>query len=377
MDKCAVSKYCGGCRYQGLAYEKQLQLKQESVDKLLAKFGKVNKIIGMDNPFHYRNKVQVSFGYDDYKHVICGNYVTSTHMIVPVEDCQICDEKANEIIGSIKRLVIKHKITIFDERAMKGCIRHVLIRCSSNNEYMVVLVTGSQTIRNGEQFVKDIVKYNPEVTSIVQSINNKHTSMVLGNRNEVLYGKGYIADNLCGLDFQISASSFYQVNKRQTEVLYNKAIEAANLKGNETLIDAYCGTGTIGLIMSKNVKKVIGVELNKQAVKDANKNMRNNKITNCEFVCDDASNFMSRLAKTKEKIDVVVMDPPRSGADIKFLKALVALRPAKVVYVSCNPVTLKEILNYLGKYYKVKSIQPVDMFSFTEHVETVVNLSRK
>ena len=319
-NKCSVFKYCGGCRYQGVDYSKQLENKYTYVSKLLNRFGKVKPILGMDDPNHYRNKVQVSFGYDDYHRVICGNYVTSTHMIVPVEDCLICDETANEIINSIKRLVIKYKISIFDERALKGCLRHVLIRCSSNNEYMVVLVTGSLTIHNANLFVKDILKFNPSVTTIVQNINNKHTSMVLGDRNNILYGKGYITDTLCGLNFQISSSSFYQINKRQTEVLYNEVVKAAKLTGQETLIDAYCGTGTIGMIMAKNAKRVIGVELNKEAIKDANKNMRNNKIDNIEFICDDASNFMIRLYKQKFKVDVVVMDPPRTGSDIIFLK---------------------------------------------------------
>ena len=376
-NKCEVSKYCGGCKYQGIDYLKQLETKYEYVNKLLNRFNKVKPILGMEDPYHYRNKVQVSFGVDEYRHVICGNYVPSSHMIVPVEDCLICDKTANEIINSIKRLVIKYKINIFDERALKGCLRHVLIRCSSNNEYMVVLVTGSLTIHNCDLLVKDILKFNPSVTTIVQNINNKHTSMILGERNNTLYGKGYITDTLCGLDFQISSSSFYQVNKRQTEVLYNEAVKAAGLTGKETLIDAYCGTGTIGMIMAKTAKRVIGVELNKDAIKDANKNMRNNKIANIEFICDDASNFMNRLAKQKFKVDVVVMDPPRTGSDIKFLKAVVSLRPEKLIYVSCNPETLKRDLDFISKYYKVNSIQPVDMFPFTAHVECVVGMQRK
>lgn len=375
--ECKVFKYCGGCQYQGIEYTKQLEKKYEYVNRLLNRFGKVEPVLGMKDPSHYRNKVQVSFGYDDYRHVICGNYVPSTHMIVAVDDCMIADAGANEIINSIKRLIIKYKLTIFDERVLKGCIRHVLIRCTSENEYMVVLVTGSVTIRDVESLVKDIVKFNPNVKTIIQNINNKHTSMVLGERNNILYGKGYIVDRLCGLEFQISPSSFYQVNKRQTEVLYNEAIKAAELNGKEVLIDAYCGTGTIGLIMSKNVKEVIGVELNNHAVKDAIKNMKNNNIKNAEFICDDASEFMSRLAKQNTKIDVVVMDPPRSGSDMKFLKSLVYLRPKKLVYVSCNPDTLKRDLEYISKYYKINSIQPVDMFPYTEHVECVVGMQRK
>ena len=372
MKKCEVYKYCGGCKYQGIEYEKQLETKQEKINKLLSRFHSVKPIIGMKNPYNYRNKVQVSFGYDDYHHVIVGNYVTSTHFIVPIEDCNICDEKANEIINSIKRLVIKYKINIFDERALKGTMRHVLIRCSNTGEYMVVLVTGSLTIRNGESFIKDIIKYNPCVTTIIQNINNRHTSMVLGDRNNVLYGKGYIVDELCGLKFQISANSFYQVNKTQTEVLYKQVIDFA--EKDDLLIDAYCGTGTIGLIMANSVKHVIGVEINKNAVKDAIKNASNNNIKNAEFICDDASDFM---ANYKGKVDVLVMDPPRSGADERFLKATLKLNPRKIAYVSCNPLTLKDNLVFLTKYYDIKTIQPVDMFSFTEHVECVVLMQRK
>ena len=377
MEKCAVSKYCGGCQYQGIDYMEQLKKKQNYVNSLLNKFNKVNDILGMNDYTHYRNKVQVSFGYDDYKHVIVGNYVTSSHMIVPIDDCMIADQKANEIINSIKRLVIKYKISIFDEYVYKGCLRHVLIRCNNNDEYMVVLVTGSTMFRNIEPFLKDLLKFNPCVKTVVQNINNAHTSMILGDKNIVLYGKGYIYEKLCGLSFRVSPSSFFQVNKRQTEVLYNQALKAADLKGNETIIDAYCGTGTIGLIMANKAKRVIGVEINKDAVKDAINNSKNNNITNAEFICDDASDYMYKAAKNKHFFDLLIMDPPRSGADLKFLKAVLTLKPKKIVYVSCNPETLRDNLNVLKNDYKVKNIQPVDMFPFTNHVECVVGMQRK
>ena len=377
MVKCEVSKYCGGCSLQGLDYDKQIKLKQEKIDGLLKKYGKVKPILAMDNPLNYRNKVQVSFGYDQKHNVICGNYIKSTHLIVPVKDCMICDNKANEIINSICKLVEKYKISIFDERAYKGCLRHVLIRATNTGEYMVVLVTGSYTIYKKDLLIKDIIKYNPCVKTIVQNINNKHTSMILGDKNNVLYGDGYVIDELCGLRFKISPSSFYQVNKSQTEVLYKEAIKAADLKKNEVLLDAYCGTGTIGLVSSKYVNKVIGVELNKSAVKDAINNMKINGIKNAEFVCDDAGRFMSKFSKENKSIDTVIMDPPRSGSDIKFMSSLVRLRPNKLVYVSCNPETLKDNLNYLTKYYTVNSIQPVDMFPFTDHVECVTGMQRK
>jgi len=376
MNKCKYSEYCGGCNLQGIEYQKQLQLKQEKINKLLKNYGKVLPIIGMTDPNNYRNKVQVTFGYDDYHHVLCGNYIPKSHMIVPIDDCMICDEKANKIIESIKKLVNKYKISIFDERALKGTLRHLLIRTSNTGEIMVVIVTGSTMIKNGEQFINDILKYNPEISTIVQNINNKHTSMILGDRNIVLYGKGYIIDTLLGLSFKISPSSFFQVNKRQTEILYSKAIEAANLNKNEILMDAYCGTGTIGLLMAKKAKEVIGVEVNKFAVKDAINNARYNKIDNATFIADDASNYLNKLSKTPNKIDVLVMDPPRSGSDEKFLKSVIRIGPKRIVYVSCNPDTLKVDLSLLTKFYKIKSIQPVDMFPYTDHVETVVLLTK-
>lgn len=374
---CPVHKYCGGCQLQGIEYKKQLKSKQKEVESLLRKYGSIKPIIGMDNPIHYRNKVQVSFGYDEKRNVICGNYVPSTHTIVEIDNCMICDETANEIINSIKRLIIKYKITIFDENVLKGCIRHVLIRSTNTGEHMVVLVTGSLTIAKKDLLVKDILKFNPKVTTIVQNINNKHTSMILGSRNNVLYGKGYVVDELYGLTFRISPSSFYQVNKVQTEVLYKSAILAAKLNKNETLIDAYCGTGTIGLVASKFCKEVIGVEINQHAIKDANINKKMNRINNATFICDDAGKFMSSLAKKREHIDVVVMDPPRTGSDKKFMDSLIKLKPSKVVYVSCNPYTLSENLSYLAKYYNVVSIQPVDMFPWTNHIECVVSLKNK
>ena len=377
MKKCIVSKNCGGCQLQGIAYQKQLSLKQDYINRILNKYHKVNDVLGMNNPYNYRNKVQVSFGYDDEGNVICGNYVPSTHMIVPIDECQICDEYANEIINSIKRLVIKHKISIFNENSLKGCMRHVLIRCTSLDEYMVVLVTGTMNVNKKDLFIKDLLKYNDKITTIVQNINNRHTSMILGTKNITLYGKGYVVDELCGLKFRISSSSFYQVNKSQTEVLYNEAIKAAKLDKNDTLIDAYCGTGTIGLVASKYCKEVLGIEINKQAIKDAVINMKTNSISNVSFIAEDASKYMSFLARNKMKVDVVIMDPPRTGSDKKFMESLVKLKPSKVVYVSCNPETLKRDLKYLTKYYRVNSIQPVDMFPFTNHVECVVGMQRK
>ena len=378
-NKCIYEKYCGGCSLWKYSYEEQLTMKNEYITKLLNRFGKVEPIIGMEDPLYYRNKVQVSFAYDEKRRVICGNYIPSTHTIVPIDNCLIVDKRANEIINSVVRLINKYKISIFDERIYKGCLRHLLIKTTNTNEIMLILVTGSFNIVKKDLFIKDILKYNPNITTIVQNFNNKHTSMILGERSTVLYGKGYIYDNLCGFKFKISPSSFYQINKRQTEVLYKKAMEFADFKGNEILVDAYCGTGTIGIIASKYVKKVFGVEINKDAIKDAFKNAKINEISNIEFINADAGNYMECLAKNKQKIDVLILDPPRSGASAKFLKAVYKLRPNKIVYISCGPESLKNNLLDLSKNgYIVNKIVPIDMFPYTSvgHVETIVLLNR-
>ena len=376
MKKCPVSEYCGGCQYQGLDYNAQLSLKQESVEKLLSSFHKVEKIIGCKDCLYYRNKVQISFAYDEKRRVIAGYYIPGSHMIVPIDECMIADRKINSIISSIKKSVLKFHVPVYDERAKKGFLRHVLIRSSVNDEYMVVLVTGSGSFAKMDLLVRDILKYNPDVKTVVRNINNRQSSMVLGDKNIILHGNGYITDRLCGLDFRISPSSFYQVNRIQTEVLYDEAIRAAGFTGNEVLMDAYCGTGTIGLCAAEKVKEVIGVELNGSAVIDAKINCRINGIENAKFICDDAGRYMESLSRENVHIDTVIMDPPRAGSDTRFLSSLVSSDPDKVVYVSCNPVTLKRDLKYLSRYYSVEKIQPVDMFPMTDHVECVVLLKK-
>ena len=376
MNKCPVSDYCGACQYQGIDYAKQLQIKQEYEEKLLSNFCHVNAIIGMDDPYNYRNKVQFSFGYDDQKNLISGYYLPDSHRLFNVDECMLADKGINRIYNSIKKIISSLKIPVYDERSHRGFLRHVLIRMSNLNEYMIVLVTAADKVFNIEELVNQIIRFNPEVTTVIQNINFENTSMILGNKNIVLFGKGYITDELLGHRFRISPSSFYQVNKRQTEVLYATALKAAELNAKDVVIDAYCGTGTIGLCAADRVKKVIGIELNEDAIKDANINKQLNGINNAEFICADAGKYMLQLSKTKRKIDYVIMDPPRSGSDQKFMSSLVKMNPSKVVYISCNPQTLKRDLNFLKSYYEIEKIIPVDMFPFTSHVETVVLMSR-
>ncbi len=376
--KCPHYKKCGGCQIHNLTYDKQLEFKMKKVVKLMGKFRRVNDIIGMDNPYHYRNKVQAAFGRDKQNRIISGVYQSSTHKIVPVDNCLIEDEKADEIIVTIRKLLKSFKLKPFDDVKMTGFLRHVLIkRGFLSGEIMVVLVTGEEQFKSKRSFINAILSRHPEITTIVQNINNKRTSLVLGEKSIVLYGDGVIKEQLCGYTFTISPKAFYQINPIQTEVLYNKAMEFADIQKDDIVIDSYCGTGTIGIIASKYAKRVIGVELNKDAVKDARKNAKLNNIENIDFVCADAGQYMVNIANEGLKADVVIMDPPRAGSDVKFLKSVIRLNPRKVVYISCNPETCARDILFLSKNkYKVRKIQPVDMFPHTEHVETVVLMSK-
>lgn len=375
---CPHYKKCGGCHLQNMTYEEQLKFKQIKCIKLLGKFGRVKEIIGMENPTHYRCKVQAAFS-KNKTGIISGIYQSSTHKIVPIDTCLIEDSTADEIIVTIRKLLKSFKLKPFDENQMTGFLRHVLIRKGYyTGQIMVVLVTGSSLFPKSRSFINALIERHPEITTVVQNINNKFTSLVLGDRNITLYGDGYIEDTIFNYVFRISPRSFYQVNPVMTTVLYGKAIEYMELSGNETVIDAYCGTGTIGILASGGAKKVIGVELNADAVRDAKFNAKRNDIKNIEFYTADASDFMVEMAKAGQTADVVIMDPPRAGSDERFMSSVVTLGPKKVVYVSCNPETLARDLNYFIKNgYKVKRIQPVDMFPHTNHVETVALLVRK
>ena len=375
---CKVAKKCGGCQFQGIPYDKQLAKKQQKVNDLLKCYGKVQPIIGMENPYHYRNKVHAVFGRLRNGTIISGVYQEGTHIVVPIDSCQIENQKADAIIYDIRNLLKSFKIKTYDEDTGYGLLRHVLIRTGyKSGEIMVVLVLGSPILPSKNNFVKALRQLHPEITTVVVNVNNKNTSMVLGDKQTTIYGKGYIEDTLCDCVFRISPKSFYQVNPVQTEVLYNKAIEMAALTGKERVIDAYCGIGTIGLIASKHAKEVIGVELNKDAVKDAILNAKRNDTKNVSFYQQDAGIFMTQMADQGEKADVVFMDPPRAGSDEAFLSSLIKLSPKKVVYISCNPETQARDLKYLTKKgYAVKEIQPVDMFPMTGHCEVVTLLQR-
>lgn len=376
--KCPVAKKCGGCQYQGMSYEKQLKIKQEKVKKLLEPFGKVDRIVGMEYPYYYRNKVHAVFDRLRNGTVISGIYQEGTHKVVPVTECLIEDRKSDAVINDIRGLLKSFRIQPYNEDTGYGLLRHVLVRRGfTTGQIMVVLVLGSPILPSKNNFVKALRKLHPEITTVIINVNNKKTSMVLGEREIVIYGKGYIEDVLCGCTFRISAKSFYQVNPVQTEVLYKKAMEYAQLTGKERVVDAYCGIGTIGMIAAARAGEVIGVELNPDAVKDAVRNAKSNGIRNIRFFQADAGEFMSSMAMRREKADVVFMDPPRSGSTEKFMASAVRLSPEKIVYISCGPETLARDLKYLTKHgYRMEKACPVDMFPFTAHVEAVCLLKK-
>lgn len=363
---------------QNLSYAEQLAWKNRLCIRLLGQFCHVEPIVGMENPYHYRNKVQAAFYTTRDGRVISGIYQSSTHHVVGVDSCMTEDETADAIICDVRRLLIDFKMTTYNEVSGYGFLRHVLVkRGFSTGEIMVVLVTGTPIFPAKNNFVRALLKKHPEITTILQNVNNRHTSMLLGEQEKTIYGPGFITDTLCGLKFRISAKSFYQINPVQTEVLYGKAMEFAGLTGRETVIDAYCGIGTIGMIAAKTAGQVLGVEVNRDAVRDAVQNARLNGMKNIRFVCADAGDFMLEMAEEGESCDVLLMDPPRAGASEAFLESAAALKPEKIVYISCNPETLARDIAFLEKRgYKTQKAQPVDMFPHTNHVECVCLLTR-
>lgn len=380
--KCKVCSSCGGCQFQQLEYNSQLIFKKDKVKEALLRIGhidfKVNDCLGMENPYNYRNKIQVPFGYDKYRKIIYGFYKENTHEIINIDTCNIEDKRSSLILKNIKKLMPKYNLHPYNEDKLSGELRHVLIRTSFyRKEVMVVLVMTIEDFKGRNNFVKELINKCSDITTIILNINKRKTDVILGEKEKVLYGSGFILDKLCDISFRISPKSFYQINSTQCEKLYRTAINLASLNKNDVVLDAYCGIGTIGLVASNYVKKVLGVEVVSDAVIDAKNNARANKINNAFFINEDASKYMLDLASKKEHIDVVFVDPPRKGSDEVFLNSLNTLLPSKIVYISCNPATLARDLTFLLKNYEIKEVQPVDMFPFTYHVETVVLLSRK
>ena len=379
---CPVYKECGGCQLQHMNYQEQLQMKQNRLEQALRRIGGLNPvmspIIGMENPYFYRNKVQVPYGLDRNNNIIAGFFKRGTHEIVDTKKCYIENEESDEIIVFLKDIFKKYDITPYNIDLDKGIMKSVLVKKAiTTNQIMVVFVTRTTAIPHTNELIRDLLLKFPNVKTVVHNVSNLKTTKMLGDIENLLYGPGYIEDVLMGVKFQISARSFYQINSLQTQYLYGKAIEFADFKGNEVVLDAYCGIGTIALIMANKVKRVIGVDIVAKAIEDANNNAKLNQISNVEFITSDVNNYVSRLEDSKNTIDVVFVDPPRDGLDQKFIDVLLKTKPKKIVYISCEPSSLGRDLKQLSRYYNLKKTQAVDMFPQTYHVESVNLLERK
>ncbi len=404
-DPCGASARCGACQHIAQPYEQQLARKAAEVRQLFVDAGLVSAdkahtlvqpVVGMDEPYYYRNKVIAPFARGkrlaDGKRgaryqILTGMYAANSHRIIDTDGCLIENQQAKQVVREVKRLMGSFGIEPYDEDANVGFLRHVVVRCGHNSgEVLVTLVTNGEAFPSSRAFCRELVRRCPFITTIVQNVNTRQTNVILGEREQRLYGPGFILDTLCGLSFRISSQSFYQVNAIQTEVLYQTAINLAALDGTQDAIDAYCGTGTIGLVAaSQGARSVTGVDSVASAIRDARENARHNGIENARFVADDASAFMRELATGREEGAqlqkdnlVVFMDPPRAGSTEEFMDALVALSPARAVYISCNPHTQVRDCAYLQKRgYNVQTVIPVDMFPHTDHIETVCCLNRQ
>ena len=379
QPKCKVCTSCGGCQYQQINYKAQLEYKTKRVKEELTRIGgvkaKVLPCLGMEQPYYYRNKIQMPYGKDRKGNVVYGFFKENSHEIIPVKECVIENKRAASILWDIKELVKQMNIPTYNEDSGRGILRYVLIRTSYHyKELMVVLVTSMMNFPGQRNFVDALTKLHPEITTIVENVNKRHTNVILGNEEKVLYGPGIIKDKILDLTFEISASSFFQVNPVQVEKLYKTALDLVNFNEKPVVLDAYSGVGTIGLIAARNASKVISVELNKDASRNAKENARRNGVTNIEFYCDDAGHFIDNYP---DDLDIVIMDPPRKGSDEKFLSTLLNKKPKQIIYVSCDPETLARDIKFLSSLYEVTYVQPVDMFPMTAHCETVVSLSAK
>lgn len=370
-------KKCGGCPLLALPYREQLAKKQARLQELLGGFAPVKAVQGMAEPLHYRNKAIASFATQRGK-LVCGLYAEGTHRVLPGADCLLQEEILNKTLAAVLDAARACRWTAYDEDRGTGLLRHTVLRSSCGGKVLVTLVTPGPDLPGSKNFCTALRKKAPWVVSIVQNINPTRSSAVLGSREKTLYGLGFVLDTLCGTQFAISSRSFYQVNRTQTEVLYKKALELAKLTGRETVIDAYCGIGTIGLCAAPLAKQVIGVERNPAAVKDAAANARRNKIANARFVCADATEWMAAAAGEGLHPDVVFLDPPRAGSTPECIAAVNKMKPRRVVYVSCDPETLaRDVAAFTRLGWRAAKFCPVDLFPQTKHVETVVLLSHK
>ena len=374
MKHCPISKKCGGCEYIHEDYEKQLLHKHDYVQKLFGRI-KVDNVIGMENPYHYRHKIYATFYTDREKRIRAGLYEENSHKLIRSDQCLIQHVKANDILRTICRIAEELRIIPYDEDRETGILRHAYLRISrETGDVMAVIVIGSKGLPSSKVFVSKLTEAHPEIKTVVLNYNRGHTSMILGKGFKTLFGKGYITDTIGGISFRISPKSFYQVNPGQTEVIYQTAMELAELKPTETVLDACCGIGTITLLAAKQCRYATGVEINEEAIRDAEKNMKFNNIENAEFHAEDITSYIRRMKKAP---DAVFLDPPRSGLNEQFTEKLCRLAPKKIIYISCNPATqIRDIRQMSKAGYRVIKVVPVDNFPFTKHVETIVLMCR-
>lgn len=377
---CATYKRCGGCSLRHMTYESTLKLKRQVVQNLvnkgLTKKVEVLETIGMENPYNYRNKAQYPVGLNSDGQPEVGVFAQRTHTIIPIQTCLIQTEISQKIAKTILNFVKEKNIQVYNEENQKGLLRHIVIKVGKyTNQVMCILVVNDSKFNQEQELVKLLCEKYPEIKTIVKNINNKNTNVILGKENINLYGNGYIEDKLGEYIFKISPMSFYQVNPVQAEILYTTAINQANLDKNDILFDLYCGIGTIGIFASKYVNKVYGIEIVPQAIEDAKENAKINDVKNIEFICGDVEVAFDELIN-KEKIvpSAIIVDPPRKGLDNKTVENIAKIKPAKLVYISCNPATMVRDLAKLEEIYNIKTIQPVDMFPWTNGVESITIL---
>ena len=383
MMECRLkAKKCGGCPMLGLDYAEQLKQKEAAVRKLVGKYGPVAPIRGAEIPCHYRNKVISTFAAGPGGKLVSGIYAAGTHKVLPVESCLLQDEVLDTVMQAVRAAASPCRYQPYNEDKGTGLLRHCLLRRGVvSGQVMVALVTAQPVLPGAKNFVRALLaeaeKRHVPVTTVVQNYNPRRTSVVLGEEEKVLYGKGFILDTLCGKTYALSPRSFYQINHDQTEVLYGLAVEAARLTGKEVVLDAYCGIGTIGLTASGRAKQVVGVELNRDAVRDAIGNARHNDVKNARFFAADATQWITEAAAAGQRADVIFMDPPREGSTPQFIESVARMAPKRVVYVSCNPETMARDLALLtAKGYRAEGFTPVDLFPQTAHCEVVGALTR-
>ncbi len=375
---CKVAKKCNSCQLNNLTYPKQLKYKHNKCKKFLGTFSKIDPVVAMDTPFNYRNKAQAVFKRERDKSISWGLYKSTTNTIVKTKECKLHTKHSNEIFNTLCSLFKSFKIVPYDPFRGTGFVKSVVIREGFSSQEVMVIINGSDPVFPAKKtFVSALIKKHPYITTVVTTVNKDRTKLFVGNTQDILFGEGYIKDVLCDKTFIISPQSFYQINPVQTQKLYTKAINAASLDGSQTVLDSYCGVGTIGICASQKAKTIYAVESNKDAIIDAKKNAKLNSIDNIEFVCADAKDYIAYLKEEKIKIDVAFVDPPRMGCNKEFLHCLIDMDIKTIVYISCNIETQSRDLRILKKHgYNVESVTPVDMFPHTNHIESIALIKK-